>query len=275
MNETSNIATAELFDAMVAAYETWAEPLSARLAQVALKRTSVRAGDCVLDIGAGTGALAHQAAALGTRVTAIDLSPAMVARLSRRLAPYPECKALMMDGQALTFEDNTFDAAFAILSATLFPAWGVGLDEAVRVVRPGGCIGIIHWANPEGADIFSILSRGLKRLPLPTGSPDAPKLTALMSAHELRAALEARECEVMDVERLDASSPLPTAESFMDALDPIYRAFPTYRSLDEHLRGELRIFLAEEARRWIKEDVPAGRTAKAHLATARRSRRRW
>ena len=57
----------------------------------------------------------------------------------------------------------------------------------------------------------------------------------------------------------------------MDTLDPIFRALPTYRSLDEHLRGELRILLAEEARRWIKEDVPAGRTAKAHVAIARRS----
>jgi ubiquinone/menaquinone biosynthesis C-methylase UbiE len=265
--------TDELFDAMVAAYETWAEPLSARLAQVALQRTSVRAGDCVLDIGAGTGALAHQAAALGARVTAIDLSSAMVARLTQRLAPYTECKALIMDGQALRFEDSTFDAAFSILSTTLFPAWGAGLDEAVRVVRPGGWIGIVHWANPEGADIFSILSRALKKLPLPTGLSDAPKLTALMSVHELRAALEARQCEVMDVERLDAPSPLPTPESFMDTLDPIYAAFPTYRSLDEHLRGELRILLAEEARRWIKEDVPAGRTGKAHLAVAHHSSR--
>jgi predicted RNA methylase len=68
MNEASNTCTAELFDAMVAAYETWAESLSARLAQVALERTSVRAGDSVLDIGAGTGALARQAAALGARV---------------------------------------------------------------------------------------------------------------------------------------------------------------------------------------------------------------
>jgi ubiquinone/menaquinone biosynthesis C-methylase UbiE len=273
MNETPNTRTAELFDAMVAAYETWAEPLTARLAQVALERASVRAGDRVLDIGAGTGALAHQAAALGARVTAIDFSSAMVARLTQRLAPYPECKALMMDGQALTFADSTFDAAFAILSATLFPAWGAGLDEAVRVVRPGGWIGIVHWANPEGADIFSILSRALKKLPLPTGSPDAPKLTALMLADELRAALEARKCEVTDVERLDAPGPLPTPESFMDTLDPIYRNHPTYRSLDEHLRGELRIRLAEEARRWIKEDVPTGRTAKAHLAIARRSSR--
>jgi ubiquinone/menaquinone biosynthesis C-methylase UbiE len=124
----------------------------------------------------------------------------------------------MMDGQALTFEDSTFDAAFSILSTTLFPAWGAGLDQAVRVVRPGEWIGIVHWATPEGADIFTILSRALKRLPLPPGSPDAPQLKALMSVHELRAALEARECEVMDVERLDAPSPLPTPESFMDTL---------------------------------------------------------
>ena len=77
MNETPSTPTAELFDSMVATYETWAEPLSARLAQVALERTSVRTGDSVLDIGAGTGALTHQAAALGSRVTAIDLSPSM------------------------------------------------------------------------------------------------------------------------------------------------------------------------------------------------------
>jgi hypothetical protein len=64
---------------------------------------------------------------------------------------------------------------------------------------------------------------------------------------------------------------LPPPESFMDTLDPIYRAFPTYRLLDETMRDELRVLLTREARRWVEEDVPAGRTAKAHLAIARRS----
>jgi SAM-dependent methyltransferase len=96
MNETPNTSTAEVFDAMIGAYETWAEPLTARLAQVALEKAPLKAGDSVLDVGAGTGALSLQAAALGARVTAIDLSTAMVARLTQRLAPYPECKALVM-----------------------------------------------------------------------------------------------------------------------------------------------------------------------------------
>jgi ubiquinone/menaquinone biosynthesis C-methylase UbiE len=226
----------------------------------------------VLDIGAGTGALTLQAAALGARVTAIDLAPNMVDRLTQRLAPYPGCKVLVMDGQALTFDDSTFDAAFSILSTTLFPNWGGALDEAARVVRPGGWLGIVHWASPYGADIFTILLRALKKLPLPAGSLNAPEITVLRSADEFRAALEARECEVVGVELLDAPSPLPAPGSFMDTLDPIiYRIFPSYGSLDEHLRGELRIFLAEEVRRWIKEDVPAGRTARVHLAVARRS----
>jgi ubiquinone/menaquinone biosynthesis C-methylase UbiE len=268
----SNTRTAEIFDTMAAVYEVWAEPLSARLAKAALERTSVTAGDRVLDIGAGTGALTLQAAALGARVTSIDLSPAMVGRLTQRLAPYPESKALVMDGRALTFEGSTFDAAFSILAITLFPDWGAGLDEAVRVVRPGGRVAIVHWASPYGSDIFGIFSRAFGKLPLPAELTDAPQITALRTADELKAALEARECEVIDVERLDAPGPLPAPESFMDTLDPMYRAFPPYRSLDEHMRGELRILLAEEARRWIREDLPAGRTAKAHLATARRKR---
>ena len=37
--------TADFSDAMVASYETWAEPLSARLAKVALGRTTVSAGE--------------------------------------------------------------------------------------------------------------------------------------------------------------------------------------------------------------------------------------
>jgi hypothetical protein len=145
------------------------------------------------------------------------------------------------------------------------------LDEAVRVVRPGGWLGIVHWANPEGADIFTILSRALKKLPLP-----AVRRTHRSSQRSCRPMnsgprWKPEGCELKEVERLDAPSPLPPPEKFMDTLDPIYRGLPTYRLLDEARRGELRALIAEEARRWVEQDVPAGRTAKVHLALARRS----
>jgi len=113
----------------------------------------------------------------------------------------------------------------------------------------------------------------LKNLSIPAGSPDAPKLTTLTSALELTAALEARGCELKEVERLNAPSRLPSPERFMDALDPIYSGLPTCRLLDEAMRGELRFLLEQEARRLVEHDVPAGRTAKVHLALARRSGR--
>jgi hypothetical protein len=140
------------------------------------------------------------------------------------------------------------------------------------VVRPGGWVGIVHWANPLGADTFTILLRALKRLRLPADLLNAPKITVLRSADEFKTALEARGCEAVEVALLDAPSPLPAPETFMDALDPLFRIFPTYASLDELQRDELRLLLAEEVHRWIKEDVRAGCTAKAHLAIARRSR---
>ena len=59
----------------------------------------------------------------------------------------------------------------------------------------------------------------------------------------------------------------------MDMLDPIYSNFPPYRLLDQAMRGELRFLLEQEARRLVEHDVPAGRTAKVHLALARRSGR--
>jgi hypothetical protein len=273
MNETPNTRTPELFDAMVATYETWAgaslgSSSSGRSQKNIGKSRRLRArhrcgNGCFGTSGScprGKGYRYRSFVRYGRSVNPASgsLSGMQGARDGR--------PSSHVRGQH--FRRRLFRPVDHLVSRL-----GAGLDEAVRVVRPGGWLGIVHWANPEGADIFIILSRALKKLPLPTGSPDAPKLTALTSVHELRAALEDRKCEVMEVERLDAPSPLPT-QSFMDTLDPIYRSFPTYRSLDEHLRGELRVLLAQEARRWVEQDVPAGRTAKVHLALARCSGRR-
>jgi hypothetical protein len=72
MNQTPDPHAAERCDAMAAAYESWAEPLSARLARTALTNTRVSTDDRVLDIGAISSACRRF---IGTLLWACGLGP--------------------------------------------------------------------------------------------------------------------------------------------------------------------------------------------------------
>jgi len=90
----------------------------------------------VLDVAAGTGALALAAARTGAQVLATDFSPGMVDRIAAYGLPNVETR--VMDGQALALADATFDAVFSIFGVIMFPDWRKGLAEMARVTRNGG-----------------------------------------------------------------------------------------------------------------------------------------
>jgi SAM-dependent methyltransferase len=84
-------------------------PLERAAWLAALEQLLPAAPASVLDVGAGTGFLALQAATLGHRVTAVDLAPAMLARLKAKA----EEAGLSIDareGDAATPPDGPFDA---------------------------------------------------------------------------------------------------------------------------------------------------------------------
>jgi SAM-dependent methyltransferase len=94
----------------------------------------------------------------GHRVTAIDASPAMVARTKERASTTGlVIDALTMDGQDLAFPDRSFDAALSILGVILFPDAVRGLSELRRVVRPGGRIVLVTWTAPEAYELVGEL----------------------------------------------------------------------------------------------------------------------
>jgi len=135
-------------------YERTAHPFTARYAEAALARVTLGPGSDVLDVAAGTGALALAAALTGARVLATDFSPGMVARLAGS-AP-PNVEARVMDGQALSLPDAAFDAVFSIFGVMMFPDWRKGLAEIARVTRPGGC-GVVATWQARGAATFLLL----------------------------------------------------------------------------------------------------------------------
>ena len=131
-------------------YPRIAQELVAPLAPVLVEATGIAAGQRVLDVGAGTGNAAVQAARRGADVVASDLTPELLAvgeqaaraedlRLSWRVA----------DAEALPFADGEFDAVISSIGVMFAPHHQTAADELVRVCRPGGTIGILSW-TPAG-----------------------------------------------------------------------------------------------------------------------------
>lgn len=142
-------------------YETTAHPFTLLYAQAALVRVPLTPESRVLDVAAGTGALALTAARSGAQVLATDFSPAMVARIAA--ANVPNVETRVMDGQALALHDGSFDAVFSIFCVIMFPDWHKGLAEMSRVTRPGG-YGVVATWQDRGAATFLLLGQIRRRL---------------------------------------------------------------------------------------------------------------
>jgi len=112
-----------------------------------LTRLALRAGETVLDLGCGTGDHTREVAALvtpGGSAVGVDFSTNMIAEATRRQAASGvQATFEQGDAQHLRFESNTFDACRTERMLCHVPDCQAALREMVRVVRPGGRIGVI------------------------------------------------------------------------------------------------------------------------------------
>lgn len=142
-------------------YQETAHGFTSQYAKAALDCVSISADNYVLDVAAGTGALAFLAAQAGARVLATDFSAAMVECIAE--AKVANIEARVMDGQALDLRDKTFDAVFSIFGVMMFQDWRKGLSEMYRVTKPNGVAVIATWKS-EGAATFLLLSQIRQKL---------------------------------------------------------------------------------------------------------------
>jgi len=127
------------------------------------------AGDRVLDVATGTGAVARELRRRkGCAVVGLDQSPEMLAEARRRVGA--EVELFAGEADRLPFPDAAFDALSFTYLLRYVEDPAATLRELARVVRPGGVIAGLEFGVPTG------LWRALWELHVRVGLPAAGAL---------------------------------------------------------------------------------------------------
>lgn len=111
---------------------------------------AISPGERVLDVAAGAGNVAVAAAQLGATVVASDLTPELLEVGRRRNPELAERVSWEVgDAEKLPYPDESFDAALSCVGVMFAPHHQQAANELVRVLRPGGRLGLINW-TPAG-----------------------------------------------------------------------------------------------------------------------------
>jgi SAM-dependent methyltransferase len=127
-------------------YDKFMGRFSTRLAPVFADFAGITAGHCVLDVGAGTGALTAELVRRKADVAAVEPSPEFAATLQKR---FPDIDARQGGAEQLPFPDESFDAALAQLVVAFLSDARAGVAEMRRVVRPGGVVAVCMWTRDD------------------------------------------------------------------------------------------------------------------------------
>jgi ubiquinone/menaquinone biosynthesis C-methylase UbiE len=212
------LATAEPWDLVARAYVDEALRHFLTYAGEALRLAAPPPGARVLDVACGPGTVSVLAASAGARVTAIDISEAMLVELRARAAAAGVAGAIdarLGDAQRLPFARATFDAAFSMFGLMFFPDRRAGLEEMRRVLVPGGRAVISSWVPFVGpfGELMQAVAEIIPGIPLGVGKQP------LASPEEVRAELAAAGFHGVRVETLGHEIKASSFDKFWESIE--------------------------------------------------------
>ena len=150
----------DMFDGIAPSYDRLNHLLSFNMDKL-WRRRSLKAlvdgsAQQILDVACGTGdsTIAIAAAAgPGTRVTGVDISKGMMDLVMRKAAHegvHDRIKLQVADGEALPFPDASFHRVNCAFGIRNFEHREQGLQEFLRVLKPGGRVVILELSQPDG-----------------------------------------------------------------------------------------------------------------------------
>ena len=170
--------------------ERQSEPMTDAL----LSHAAIAAGDRVLELAAGPGALGPTLSALtGPRgeVVVSDLSPEMVAAAAVRNRHLANVRAEVRDLCAIDEPDGSFDVALCRMGLPFASAARRAVEEIRRILRPGGRFAALTWGRAEDNPWLTCVTEALARVGLLDSSLERHAAFSLSDVDRLRMLVEA------------------------------------------------------------------------------------
>ena len=200
----------------------------------------LRSNQRVLDVAAGNGNATLAAARRFAEVVSTDYVAALLERGRERAnADHLAVTFKEADAEALPFDDASFDVVLSTFGVMFTPNQAQAAQEMLRVVRPGGKIGLANW-TPESfiGQLFKTIGKYV---------PPAPglKSPALWGTRAHVEALFGPEASVAAESRhfvFRYKSPSHMLEIFRSYYGPVLKAFaaidpPARESLEKDIRA--------------------------------------
>ncbi len=154
--------------------------IQAAIARGLTQKLDVR-GACVLDVGAGNGAVAEDLLRAGGRVVALDVARGMIDAGRLRL---PQAAWIQADACALPLRSGCLDVVASASAYQWVHDLPCAFSEARRVLKPGGILSAVMFSRGTLMEFFQSLERAAAVLEKPL-----PFLRYLPAEAEVRAAM--------------------------------------------------------------------------------------
>jgi ubiquinone/menaquinone biosynthesis C-methylase UbiE len=231
-----------------AAYERAMGRWSRAVAPIFLQWLASPASARWLDVGCGTGVLAHTLVELSSPASVVGIDPevAQIAQASRGLAA-GRATFQVADARRLPFADASFDIAASALVLNFIAERSQAISEMRRVTRGGGSVAAYVWDFAEELSPSGPLRRVMRRFGV-----DVPGIpgTAESRIEALRILFEQAALERIETRTIDVCLAYQDFQDFWQAQTPSYS--PTTKIIASMTEGERTRLM-----RTIRAELPA------------------
>ena len=225
------------------AYELYVGRWSRLVAREFVRWLAVPPGRRWLDVGCGTGALAHTVLehAAPSEVVGIDPSAAYVASAADRMGDDLRARFEIGDAQDLRAPAATFDVVVSGLVLNFVPQAERAVAKMARSTRPGGTVGAYVWDYAEGMGLIRHFWDAAGALDPKAKELDEGRRFRLCKPEPLRRLFLSAGLEDVEVHAIEVPTRFRDFDDYWSPFLGGQGPAPSYAmSLSQERRGELR-----------------------------------